>query len=87
MAIVCVTVFATIVYRVRMDFVLKTSSVKSYSSLIITVTSAIINLICSIILSQFYYWIAKKLTNYGRQTARRLSHCIRTTCRWLIVSP
>ncbi|CAF0816209.1 unnamed protein product [Adineta steineri] len=63
MAIVCATVFATIVYRVRMDYILKKTSVSSYSSIIITVTSAIMNLICSIILSKFYYWIARKLTN------------------------
>jgi hypothetical protein len=66
MAIVCVTVFATIVYRVQMDYILKETSVSRYSSIIITVTSAIMNLICSIILSQFYYWIARKLTNLGK---------------------
>ncbi|CAF4512927.1 unnamed protein product [Rotaria socialis] len=63
MAIVCTTVFATIVYRSRMDFILKNTSAKSYSPIIITVTSAIMNLICSVILSQFYYWIARKLTD------------------------
>jgi hypothetical protein len=65
MAIVCATVFATVVYRVQMNYTLKQTSVKTYSSIIITVTSAAINLICSIILSQFYYWVAKKLTNLG----------------------
>ncbi|CAF4830476.1 unnamed protein product [Rotaria sp. Silwood1] len=64
MAIVCATVFATIAYRSRMDYILKKSNVKIYSSIIITVTSAIMNLICSIILSQFYYWIARKLTDF-----------------------
>jgi len=68
MAIVCVTVFATIVYRVQMDFILKETSVSRYSSIIITVTSAIMNLICSIILSQFYYWIARKLTDLGKKS-------------------
>ncbi|CAF3918215.1 unnamed protein product [Rotaria magnacalcarata] len=63
MAIVCTTVFATIVYRSRMDFILKNTSAKSYSSIIITVTSAIMNLICSVVLSQFYYWVARKLTD------------------------
>ena len=67
MAIVCATVFATIVYRVQMDYILKNSSVKTYSSIIITVTSAVMNLICSLILSQFYYWIAKKLTDLGKK--------------------
>jgi hypothetical protein len=66
MAIVCVTVFATIVYRVQMNYILKETSVSKNSSIIITVTSAIMNLICSIILSQFYYWIARKLTNLGK---------------------
>ena len=66
MAIVCVTVFGTIAYRVRMDSTLKKSSAKAYSSIIITVTSAVINLICSILLSQIYYWIARKLTDYGK---------------------
>jgi hypothetical protein len=66
MVIVCVTLLATIAYRVQMDFILKKNpNVKMYSSIIITVTSAIMNLICSIILSQFYYWIARKLTNLG----------------------
>ncbi|CAF2393453.1 unnamed protein product [Rotaria sp. Silwood2] len=64
MAIVCATVFGTIAYRSRMDYILKKSSVKTYSSIIITVTSAIMNLICSIILSRFYYWIARKLTDF-----------------------
>jgi hypothetical protein len=66
MAIVCATVFGTIAYRIRMDLILKRSSVSRYSSIIITVTSAIMNLICSIILSQFYYWIARKLTDLGK---------------------
>ena len=66
MAIVCATVFGTIAYRVQMDFILKKSSVKTYSSIIITVTSAIMNLICSVILSQFYHWIARKLTDLGK---------------------
>jgi len=65
MAIVCATVFGTIVYRVQMDYTLQNTSVKSYSSIIITVTSAIMNVICSVILSQFYYWIANKLTDLG----------------------
>ncbi len=67
MAIVCVTVFATIYYRVQMNYILKETSVNRYSSIIITVTSAIMNLICSIILSQFYYWIARKLTDLGKK--------------------
>jgi hypothetical protein len=65
MAIVCVTLFATITYRVQMGYILQKTNVKTYSSIIITVTSAIMNLICSIILSQFYYWIARKLTDLG----------------------
>lgn len=69
MAIVCVTVFATIAYRVRMDRILKKDpNLSSRSSIIITVSSAIMNLICSVILSQFYYWIARKLTDYGKKT-------------------
>jgi hypothetical protein len=68
MAIACVTVFATIAYRVRMDFILKKNpKLKSSSAIIITVTSAIMNLICSIILSQVYYWIARKLTDLGKK--------------------
>ena len=67
MAIVCATVFGTVVYRVQMDYILKGTSARVYSSIIITVTSAVMNLICSIILSQFYYWIAKKLTDLGRK--------------------
>ncbi|CAF1156581.1 unnamed protein product [Adineta ricciae] len=64
-AIVCVTVFATIVYRVRMDRILKKDpNLSSRSSIIITVSSAVMNLICSVILSQFYYWIARKLTDF-----------------------
>ena len=66
MGIVCVTVFATIAYRTRMSFILiKDPKVKGQAAIIITVTSAIMNLICSIILSQFYYWIARKLTDLG----------------------
>ncbi|UJR10628.1 hypothetical protein I4U23_014825 [Adineta vaga] len=61
--IVCGTIFGTIVYRVQMDYILKNTSVKTYSSIIITVTSAIINLICSLILSQLYYWLAGKITD------------------------
>jgi hypothetical protein len=68
MAIVCVTVLGTIAYRVRMDYILKKDPrFKTYSAIIITVTSAIMNLICSIILSQFYYWIARKLTDLGKK--------------------
>ncbi|CAF4605965.1 unnamed protein product [Rotaria sp. Silwood1] len=63
MLIVCATIFAIIVYRVQMDYILRETSVKQYSSIIITVTSAIMNLICSILLSQFYYWVARKLTD------------------------
>ncbi|CAF3714176.1 unnamed protein product [Adineta steineri] len=62
-AIVCVTVFCTIIYRIQMDYLLKSTSVKTYSSIIITVTSAVMNLICSLILSLLYYWIASKLTD------------------------
>ena len=68
MGIVCVTVFATIAYRTKMSFILtEDPKVKSQAPIIITVTSAIMNLICSIILSQFYYWIARKLTDLGKQ--------------------
>ncbi|CAF4421807.1 unnamed protein product, partial [Rotaria sp. Silwood2] len=63
MAIICGTVFATVVYRVQIDYILKQTSAKQYSSIIVTVTSAIMNLICSVLLSQFYYWIARKLTD------------------------
>ena len=66
MIIICATVFATIVYRIQIDFLLKKTSAKTYSSIIITVTSAVMNLICSILLSKFFYWIAKKLTNRGK---------------------
>ncbi|CAF3746759.1 unnamed protein product [Adineta steineri] len=62
-AIVCVTIFCTIIYRVQMDYLLKNTSVKTYSSIIITITSAIVNLICSLILSLLYYWIAGKITD------------------------
>jgi hypothetical protein len=48
-----------------MDYILKNTSAKNYSSIIITVTSAVMNLICSLVLTQFYYWIAKKLTDLG----------------------
>ena len=67
MGIVCATVFGTIVYRVQMDYILKDTSAKNYSSIIITVTSAAMNLICSLLLTQFYYWISKKLTDLGRK--------------------
>lgn len=66
MAIVCATLFGTIVYRVQMDYILKKTSAKNYSSIIITVTSAVMNLICSILFSQFYYWLARKLTDLGK---------------------
>ena len=66
MIIVCATVFGTVAYRVQMNYILKDTSVKAYSSIIITVTGAIINLICSVTLSQFYYWIAKRLTDLGK---------------------
>ncbi|CAF1416043.1 unnamed protein product [Adineta steineri] len=62
-AIVCVTVFCTVVYRIQMDYLLKSTSVKTYSSIIITVTSAVMNLICSLILSLLYRWVARKLTH------------------------
>ena len=67
MAIVCANVFGTVVYRVQMDYILKQTSVKTYSSIIVTVTSAVINLICSLSLSQLYYWLAKKITNMGKK--------------------
>ena len=67
MAIVCANVFATVVYRVQIDYLLRKTSVKTYSSIIVTITSAIINLICSLLLSQFYYWLAKKITNLGKK--------------------
>jgi hypothetical protein len=67
MAIVCVTVFGTVVYRVQMDYILKDTSAKNYSSIIITVTSAVMNLICSLALTRFYEWIARKLTDLGRK--------------------
>jgi len=73
MAIVCATVFGIIVYRIQMNYILKTSSVKAYSSIIITVTSAVMNLTCSIILSQFYYWVAKKLTDLGKNKKDSIS--------------
>ncbi len=50
-----------------MNVTLNNSNVSKHSSIIITVTSAIMNLICSIILSQFYYWIARKLTDFGEK--------------------
>ncbi|CAF1501688.1 unnamed protein product, partial [Adineta steineri] len=62
-AIVCGTVFCTVVYRIQMDYLLKSTSVKTYSSIIITVTSAVMNLICSLILSLLYRWVARKLTH------------------------
>lgn len=65
MCIVCATVFGTVVYRVQIDYLLRKTSVHSYASIIITVTSAIMNLICSIILSQLYYYLARKLTDMG----------------------
>jgi len=50
-----------------MTYILKEEKrLEAYSSIIITITSAIINLICSVILSQFYYFIARKLTDLGR---------------------
>ncbi|CAF0946662.1 unnamed protein product [Adineta ricciae] len=61
--IVCGTIFGTIVYRVQMDYILRDTSAKTYSSIIITVTGAVINLICSLILSQLYYWLAGKITD------------------------
>jgi hypothetical protein len=67
MIIVCATVFGTVVYRVEMAYILQNTSVKTYSSIIITVTSAAMNLICSLVLSQLYYWIATKLTDLGKK--------------------
>ncbi len=72
MAIVCATIFSTIVYRIQISYILKESSVNAYSSIIITVTSAVMNLICSVTLSQFYYWVAEKLTDLGKQKKRIL---------------
>lgn len=50
-----------------MDVILKNTSLKSHASLVITATSAVMNLICSVVLSQFYYWIARKLTDMGNK--------------------
>lgn len=67
------TVFATVAYRTRMSYILtKDSNVKSQAAIIITVTSAIMNLLCSIILSQFYYWIARKLTDLGKKLSGKI---------------
>jgi len=76
MAIVCATVFGTIAYRVHMKLLLEKSNFSDYSSIIITVTSALMNLICSLILSQFYYWIARKLTNLGEKKKLCRLFCI-----------
>ncbi|CAF3809059.1 unnamed protein product [Rotaria magnacalcarata] len=57
------TLFATIVYRVQMDYILNATSAKTYSAIITAITSAIMNLIFSILISQLYYWIAGKLTD------------------------
>lgn len=65
MGIICATVFATVVYRVQVDYLLRKTSAAPYSSIIITVTSAVMNLICSEILSILYYYLAKKLTDFG----------------------
>ena len=73
MAIVCVTLFGTIAYRTRMSFILaKDPKAKSQATIIITITSAIMNLLCSIILSQFYYWIARKLTDFGKELSGKI---------------
>lgn len=64
MAIICATVFATVVYRVQVDYLLRKTSAAPYSSIIITVTSAVMNLICSEILSILYYYLARKLTDF-----------------------
>ena len=66
MTIVCVTVLGTIAYRVRMYYRLKEDTRFNEPGIIITVTGAIMNLICSVILSQFYYWIARRLTDLGK---------------------
>lgn len=64
--IVCLTIFSVIVYRVQLSYMLiKNTFINSYSSIIITVTSAIINLICSLILSPLYNYIAIKITDFG----------------------
>ncbi|CAM4777756.1 unnamed protein product [Rotaria magnacalcarata] len=60
------TLFATIVYRVQMDYILNATSAKTYSAIITAITSAIMNLIFSILISQLYYWIAGKLTDLER---------------------
>ena len=65
MVILCATVFATIVYRIQIDYLLKKTSIKAYSSIIVTVTGAIMNLICSLLLSFFFDRIARKLTDRG----------------------
>ncbi|CAF3386640.1 unnamed protein product [Rotaria socialis] len=63
---ICATLFATIVYRVQMGYIFQNTSVNTYSAILITITSAIMNLIFSILLSEFYYWIAGKLTDLER---------------------
>ncbi|CAM4780489.1 unnamed protein product [Rotaria magnacalcarata] len=62
-AIVCTALFSIIVYRVKMNYILKETSVQAYASIIITITSAIMNLICTLGLSVLYYRLAKKITD------------------------
>jgi len=50
---------------VQVDYLLRKTSASAFSSIIITVTSAIMNLICSVVLSQLYYYLARKLTDLG----------------------
>ena len=56
-----------------MDYILRDTSAKTYSSIIITITGAVINLICSLVLSQLYYWLAQKITDFGKTTGLQSS--------------
>lgn len=65
-AIACTNVFATIVYRAQVTYMLNQTTVKAYASLIVSITSAVINLIVSLVLSKVYYFVARKLTEAGK---------------------
>lgn len=58
--------FGVIVYRVILKSILyNIVEIRAYSSTIISVTAATINLILILILGKFYSWLAVKLTDIG----------------------
>ena len=53
-----------IIYRVVLNAVLNAKTSRFLGSTIVSITSALINLIIIVLLSQFYSWLAVKLTDF-----------------------